>query len=116
MEAALRAKDLGPALRWCEDNASRLRKLESTLEFRVREKAFLEMVRENKKEEVTFFLCFSLIRMRLSFSFEHTCGKIKCCLLLVGFRSVGELCRGGFYKEAVLRDVRPDRGDRVQVL
>lgn len=57
VEAAIRAKDLGPALRWCEDNASRLRKLESTLEFRVREKDFLEMVRENKREEVT--LCFS---------------------------------------------------------
>ncbi|CAM9939393.1 unnamed protein product, partial [Hapterophycus canaliculatus] len=51
VEAAIRAKDLGPALRWCEDNASRLRKLESTLEFRVRERAFLEMVRANKKEE-----------------------------------------------------------------
>lgn len=55
MQAALRVKDLGPALRWCEDNASRLRKLESTLEFRVRERAFLEMVRENKREEVTLF-------------------------------------------------------------
>lgn len=53
VEAAIRAKDLGPALRWCEDNASRLRKLESTLEFRVRERAFLEMVRANRKEEVT---------------------------------------------------------------
>ena len=52
VEAAIRAKDLGPALRWCEDNASRLRKLESKLEFRVRERAFLEMVRENHKEEV----------------------------------------------------------------
>ncbi|CBN79410.1 lissencephaly type-1-like homology (LisH) motif-containing protein [Ectocarpus siliculosus] len=51
VEAAIRAKDLGPALRWCEDNSSRLRKLESKLEFRVRERAFLEMVRANKKEE-----------------------------------------------------------------
>ncbi|CAN0550780.1 unnamed protein product, partial [Ectocarpus sp. 12 AP-2014] len=51
VEAAIRAKDLGPALRWCEDNSSRLRKLESKLEFRVRERAFLEMVRANKKEK-----------------------------------------------------------------
>eukprot|EP00752_Nemacystus_decipiens_P011839 g10501.t1 len=51
VEAAIRAKDLGPALQWCEDNASRLRKLESKLEFRVRERAFLEMVRANKKDE-----------------------------------------------------------------
>lgn len=56
MEAAIRAKDLGPALRWCEDNSSRLRKLESKLEFRVRERAFLEMVRANKKEEVICIL------------------------------------------------------------
>lgn len=56
MEAAIRAKDLGPALQWCEDNASRLRKLESKLEFRVRERAFLEMVRANKKEEVRWFV------------------------------------------------------------
>lgn len=52
VEAALRAKNLGPALRWCEDNASRLRKLESKLEFRVRERAFLEMVRANERDEV----------------------------------------------------------------
>lgn len=52
VEAAILAKDLGPALRWCEDNASRLRKLESKLEFHVRERAFLEMVRADKKDEV----------------------------------------------------------------
>ena len=52
MEAAIRAKDLQPALQWCEDNGSRLRKLESTLEFRVRMRDFLEMVRANEKEEV----------------------------------------------------------------
>ena len=58
VEAAIRAKDLGPALRWCEDNASRLRKLESKLEFRVRERAFLEMVRANQREEVeTIMYC-----------------------------------------------------------
>lgn len=59
VEVAIRAKDLGPALRWCEDNASRLRKLESKLEFRVRERAFLEMVRANQREEVeTIMYCF----------------------------------------------------------
>lgn len=54
VEVAIRAKDVGPALRWCEDNASRLRKLESKLEFRVRERAFLEMVRANNREEVRY--------------------------------------------------------------
>lgn len=57
VEAAIRAKDLGPALRWCDDNASRLRKLESTLEFRVRERDFLEMVRANKRVEVWDYVC-----------------------------------------------------------
>lgn len=33
--------------------------------------------------------------MRLSLLFEDTCGSIKCCMLLVVFRSVGELCGGG---------------------
>lgn len=68
VETAIRAKDLGPALRWCEDNSSRLRKLESKLEFRVRERAFLEMVRANKKEEVCIgkrLLCLSLECMLL---------------------------------------------------
>lgn len=52
MEAAIRAKDVGPALRWCEDNASRLRKLESNLDFRIRERVLLEMIRAQRKDEV----------------------------------------------------------------
>jgi macrophage erythroblast attacher len=39
------------ALQWCVDNKSRLRKLNSTLEFQLRLQEFLEMVRNYKKHE-----------------------------------------------------------------
>lgn len=63
VEAAIRAKDLGPALRWCDDNGSRLRKLESRLEFRVRERAFLEMVRANKNDDVRHLHLGTIVAM-----------------------------------------------------
>ncbi len=53
IEEALRSPshDCGPALAWCSDNASKLRRLESGLEFELRKREFLELVRANRKLE-----------------------------------------------------------------
>ena len=51
IEEALRSHDCGPALAWCADNASKLRRLESGLEFELRTREFLELVRANRKLE-----------------------------------------------------------------
>ena len=37
------------ALEWCADHASRLRRIESPLEFALRKRAFLELVRQDRK-------------------------------------------------------------------
>ena len=42
---ALRKHDLRPALQWARDNASRLRRLDSILEFALRRQEFVELVR-----------------------------------------------------------------------
>jgi macrophage erythroblast attacher len=43
--AALRRHDLSPALAWVHDNASRLRRVDSVLEFALRRQEFIELVR-----------------------------------------------------------------------
>jgi macrophage erythroblast attacher len=47
---ALRAHACGPALAWCADNRARLKKIKSTLEFRLRVQEFLELVRQVRQE------------------------------------------------------------------
>lgn len=42
---ALRNKDVGPALAWCSENKSRLKKSKSILEFQLRLQEFIELVR-----------------------------------------------------------------------
>lgn len=42
---ALQRRDCGPALQWCADNKSRLKKVESQLEFRLRVQEFVELIR-----------------------------------------------------------------------
>ncbi|CAM9686082.1 unnamed protein product [Chrysoparadoxa australica] len=53
VEKALMNHDCGPAVAWCTNNASKLRRLDppSMLEFNLRRRAFLELVREKKAEE-----------------------------------------------------------------
>lgn len=47
----LRAHDTSTALAWCAQNASRLRRLQSRLEFRLRLQEFIEFVRSHKQLE-----------------------------------------------------------------
>lgn len=52
---ALRNKDVGPALDWCADNKSRLKKLKSEFELHIRLQQFIELVRaDNNMFAITF--------------------------------------------------------------
>lgn len=48
---ALAAHDCGPALAWCDENRSKLRKFRSKLEFRLRVQEFVEHVRRGARAE-----------------------------------------------------------------
>lgn len=49
VECSLQAGDTSKCLAWCHDNKSKLRKIRSTLEFRLRQQEFIELIRQNKK-------------------------------------------------------------------
>ncbi|KAJ1441604.1 Zinc finger, RING/FYVE/PHD-type [Sesbania bispinosa] len=52
---ALQNKDVAPALSWCADNKSRLKKSKSKLEFQLRLQEFIELVRaENNLRAITY--------------------------------------------------------------
>ncbi|CAM9479006.1 unnamed protein product [Discosporangium mesarthrocarpum] len=55
VQDGLMEHDLGPALQWCADNSSKLRKLDSRLEFRLQKRAFLEKVRANEKAKAILY-------------------------------------------------------------
>lgn len=51
VELSLASGDTSKCLAWCHDNKSKLRKMKSTLEFRLRQQEFIELVKQNKKIE-----------------------------------------------------------------
>ncbi|KAJ0170915.1 hypothetical protein K1T71_013687 [Dendrolimus kikuchii] len=51
VEAELRSQRTARCLQWCADNKSKLRKLGSTMEFKIRIQEFIELVREDKRLE-----------------------------------------------------------------
>ncbi|CAH2097158.1 unnamed protein product [Euphydryas editha] len=51
VEAELVARRTARCLQWCADNRSKLRKLNSTMEFKIRIQEFIELVREDKRLE-----------------------------------------------------------------
>lgn len=51
VEAELLSYRTARCLQWCADNKSRLRKLNSTMEFKIRIQEFIELVREEKRLE-----------------------------------------------------------------
>lgn len=51
VEEALAAGDTSKCLAWCHDNRSKLRKVKSTLEFRVRQQEFIELVKQGRRLE-----------------------------------------------------------------
>ncbi|XP_073963381.1 E3 ubiquitin-protein transferase Katazuke [Choristoneura fumiferana] len=51
VEAELRARRTARVLQWCADNKSKLRKLNSTIEFKIRLQEFIELVRADRRLE-----------------------------------------------------------------
>ncbi|KAM5580213.1 hypothetical protein ABKV19_009785 [Rosa sericea] len=52
---AFQNKEVGPALAWCAENKSRLKKSKSKLEFQLRPQEFIELVRaENNLRAITY--------------------------------------------------------------
>lgn len=51
VETSLEAGDTTQCLSWCHDNKSKLRKIKSSLEFKLRQQEFIELVKQNKKLE-----------------------------------------------------------------
>ncbi|XP_028157101.1 E3 ubiquitin-protein transferase MAEA [Ostrinia nubilalis] len=51
VEAELLARRTARGLQWCADNKSKLRKFNSTMEFKIRIQEFIELVREDKRLE-----------------------------------------------------------------
>jgi macrophage erythroblast attacher len=51
VEDGLRNCVTGPCLAWCHDNRSKLRRLKSTLEYRIRLQDFTELVRQDRRME-----------------------------------------------------------------
>jgi macrophage erythroblast attacher len=51
IEDALQRHDTGPCLSWCQDNKSKLKRIKSRLEFRVKIQDFVEMIKVNQRME-----------------------------------------------------------------
>ncbi|XP_054168790.1 E3 ubiquitin-protein transferase MAEA-like isoform X2 [Oppia nitens] len=51
VEDSLRARETSRCLSWCHDNKSKLRKIKSTLEIKLRQQEFIELVRKNRRLE-----------------------------------------------------------------
>lgn len=51
VENSLADRDTTKCLAWCHDNRSKLRKIKSTLEFKLRQQEFIQLVKQNKKLE-----------------------------------------------------------------
>eukprot|EP00128_Syssomonas_multiformis_P004293 Colp12_sorted_trinity150504_noHs@31230 len=49
IEDALKSRNRAEALAWCAENRSRLRKLKSNLEFKLRVQEFIELIRQGKR-------------------------------------------------------------------
>lgn len=49
IENSLSSKDTSKCLAWCHDNKSKLRKINSNLEFRLRKQDFVELIKANKR-------------------------------------------------------------------
>jgi len=87
---SLSRKDCKDALKWCADNRSKLKKIDSTLEFNLRIQEFIELVRSNSlMDAITYarkhLAAFAETNMKeiqtamatLAFKKETTCDKYK---------------------------------------
>ena len=73
----------GPCLAWCHDNRSKLRRLRSTLEYRVRLQDFVELVRQERRMDAVRLVCcvsVELVRVELV---RVDILRLVCCVRLV---------------------------------
>lgn len=72
--ASIRSRTLDAALLWTRDHGSRLRRLDSKLEFQLRKRQFLELVRSGLKQDALSFACEHLSPQIGEFKIEiHEC-------------------------------------------
>ncbi|KAI9006120.1 CTLH/CRA C-terminal to lish motif domain-containing protein [Gaertneriomyces semiglobifer] len=63
---ALKSRSCTECLRWCADNRSSLEKIQSTLEFQIRLQEYIELVRNQKREEAIKYARKYLVNWRES--------------------------------------------------
>uniref|UniRef100_A0A6G1SLS1 E3 ubiquitin-protein transferase MAEA n=1 Tax=Aceria tosichella TaxID=561515 RepID=A0A6G1SLS1_9ACAR len=54
VETSLEAGDTSKCLAWCHENKSKLRKLKSTLEFKLRQQEFIELIKKDRRSDAIF--------------------------------------------------------------
>jgi len=80
VEESLRRRDTGPALAWCHDNKSKLRKNHSKLELYLRQQEFVELVKADRRMEAVLHA-----RRYLSNMEDYQCEDIQSCMALLAF-------------------------------
>eukprot|EP01135_Chromosphaera_perkinsii_P002490 Nk52_evm6s224 gene=Nk52_evmTU6s224 len=80
IEKALAEYNCGPALLWCSENKTKLRKTKSTLEFNLRVQEFIELVRANRRLDA-----ISYARRYLTGGAETNVKEIQKAMALLAF-------------------------------
>eukprot|EP00743_Colponemidia_sp_Colp-15_P005918 GILK01006363.1.p1 GENE.GILK01006363.1~~GILK01006363.1.p1 ORF type:complete len:401 (+),score=63.77 GILK01006363.1:56-1204(+) len=95
---ALKGRDCSAALSWCADNRSKLKKVNSSLEFKLRLQEFIELVRGRKLLEALAYA-----RTHLGPNYETNTQEVQQALTLVAF-----VDRDGFVYKKLLDESRWD--------
>eukprot|EP00742_Colponemidia_sp_Colp-10_P003053 GILJ01003256.1.p1 GENE.GILJ01003256.1~~GILJ01003256.1.p1 ORF type:complete len:383 (-),score=58.83 GILJ01003256.1:136-1284(-) len=95
---ALKGRDCSVALSWCADNRSKLKKVNSSLEFKLRLQEFIELVRSRKLLEALAYA-----RTYLGPNYETNTQEVQQALTLVAF-----VDRDGFVYKKLLDESRWD--------
>ncbi|KAG7160563.1 E3 ubiquitin-protein transferase MAEA-like [Homarus americanus] len=100
VEQSLGCRDTSKCLSWCHDNKSKLRKLNSSLEFNVRMQEFIELIKSDRRME-------AIRHARKHFTGQEPghLPSIQRCMALIAFPANTDVTR---YKE-LLSDVRWDQ-------
>ncbi|MCL4143221.1 UNVERIFIED_CONTAM: hypothetical protein GTU68_010606, partial [Idotea baltica] len=80
VELALARKDPSRCLAWCHDNKSKLRKMNSTLEFDLRVQEFIELVKKGRRMEAVWHA-----RKYFTNQEEQQMGAVQQCMALLAF-------------------------------
>ena len=88
VEEGLRSHDTGPCLAWCHDNRSKLRRLKSTLEYRVRLQDFIELIRQERRIDAVKLV--SKLKLRLNIRVQ--CMSVRDDHLCLLFRQRSKIC------------------------